>query len=274
MSEAVCVYDSARRAPPMLEELAEAVRYRDLVRQLVRRDLVARYKRSALGVAWTMLHPLGMMVVLTVAFASVFHTTRAYPVYVLVGLVAWNFFAQTTTVAMRSVAWGGVLLHRIYLPRTVFAISAAGTGLVNLVLSLVPLGAVMLATRTPLPPTVLLLPLAIVLLALFTLGVGLLLSTLAVYFPDVAEMYQVALLGWMYLTPVIYPEQVIPAGYRWWLLNLNPMFHLVQFFRLSLYDGRWPSPAHVAVVAAVALAALGAGWTVFTHEADEFAYRI
>jgi ABC-2 type transport system permease protein len=274
MSEAAYTYDSARRAPPMLEELAEAVRYRDLVRQLVRRDLVARYKRSVLGMAWTMLNPLGMMVVLTVAFASVFHATRAYPVYVLVGLVAWNFFAQTTTVAMRSVAWGGVLLHRIYLPRTVFAISAAGTGLVNLVLSLVPLGAVMLATRTPLPPTVLLLPLAIALLALFTLGIGLLLSTLAVYFPDMAEMYQVALLGWMYLTPVIYPEQAIPAGYRWWLLNLNPMFHLVQFFRLSLYDGRWPSPAHVAVVAAVALAALAAGWTVFTHKADEFAYRI
>lgn len=274
MREPAYTYDSARRAPAMLEELAEVLRYRDLVRQLVRRDLVARYKRSVLGMAWTMLNPLGMMVVLTIAFSSLFHATRAYPVYVLVGLIAWNFFAQTTTVAMRSVAWGGVLLHRIYLPRTVFAISAAGTGLANLVLSLVPLAAVMLVTGTPLAPTTLLLPLAIALLTLFTLGIGLLLSTLAVYFPDVAEMYQIALLGWMYLTPIFYPEQIIPASYRWWLLNVNPMFHLVQFFRLSLYDGHWPSPGHLAVVAAVAVAALALGWIVFTKKADEFAYRI
>ncbi len=274
VDEAVETYDSARRAPRAVEELVEVVRYRDLVRQLVRRDLLARYKRSVLGMAWTMLNPLGMMVVLTVAFSQLFHATRAYPVYVLIGLIAWNFFAQTTTVAMRSVAWGGVLMHRINLPRTVFAISAVGTGLVNLVLSLVPLAAVMLVTGTPLTPTALLMPVAIALLALFTLGIGLLLSTVAVYFPDVAEMYQIVLLGWMYLTPVIYPEQIIPAGYRWWLLNVNPMYHLVQFFRLSLYDGHWPSPIHLAVMAAAAVGVLIVGWVVFTQKADEFAYRI
>ncbi len=274
MGDSVSTYDSARRAPPMVEELVEAVRYRDLIRQLVRRDVLTRYKRSVLGVAWTMLSALGIMAVLALAFSSLFRTTRAYPAYVLSGLIAWNFFAQTTTHAMSSILWGGALLHRIYLPRTTFVIAAVGTGLVNLALSLVPLGVIMLATGTPLHPTILFVPLAMLLLGLFALGFGLLVSALAVYFPDVAQMYQIVLLGWMYLTPVIYPEGIIPPQYRWWLLNLNPMYHLVSLFRMPLYGGVWPSPLHVAVTAAAALVFLGVGWIVFTRKADEFAYRI
>ena len=273
MSQAAYTYDSARRPPPMVEELVEVVRYRDLIRQFVRRDILARYKRSVLGIAWTMLSPLGIMAVLTLAFSSVFHNTPAYPAYVLSGLVVWNFFAQTTTHAMSSVIWGGGLLHRIYVPRTSFVISAVGTGVVNLVLSLVPLIAVMLATGVHLHATIVFLPIAILFVAVFALGVGLLVSTLAVYFPDVAEMYQIVLLGWMYLTPIIYPEGIISERYRWWLLNLNPMYHLVGFFRVPLYGGVWPSAIHVAVTAAAVLAVLGAGWAVFTRKADEFAYR-
>ena len=274
MGGAVYTYDSARRAPPMVEELVEAVRYRDLIRQLVRRDILTRYKRSVLGVAWTMLNALGIMVVLTLAFSSLFGEIRAYPAYVLTGLIAWNFFAQTTTAAMSSIVWGGALLHRIYLPRTVFAISSVGTGVVNLVLSLIPLAAVMIATGVALRPTLLFLPVAILLLALFALGIGLLVSALAVYFPDVAEMYQIVLLGWMYLTPVIYPREIIPPHYRWWLLNLNPMYHLVTLFRLPLYGGTWPGLSHLAVSAIAAFAVLVVGWFVFARKADEFAYRI
>ncbi|MBI3998904.1 MAG: ABC transporter permease, partial [Armatimonadetes bacterium] len=215
MSQAAYVYDSGRRASPMIEELVEAARYRDLIRQLVRRDVLTRYKRSVVGVAWTMLSPLGMMVVLTVAFSSLFQTTRAFPVYLLTGLISWNFFSQTTTAAMMGLVWGGALIHRIYIPRTVFAISAVGAGLVNLVMALVPLAAVMVAIGVPIGPAALFLPVSILLLAMFALGVGLLVSTLAVYFPDVAEMYQVGLLAWMYLTPIIYPEEIIPEAYRW-----------------------------------------------------------
>jgi ABC-2 type transport system permease protein len=221
-----------------------------------------------------MLNALGIMVVLTLAFSSLFRQTRAYPAYVLTGLIAWNFFVQTTTVAMTSIVWGGALLHRIYLPRTVFAISSVGTGVVNLALSLIPLVAVMVATGVALRPTLLSVPLAILLLALFALGIGLMVSALAVYFPDVTAMYQIVLLGWMYLTPVIYPEEIIPSHYRWWLLNLNPMYHLVTLFRLPLYNGTWPSLLHLAVAAASALGALAVGWAVFTRKADEFAYRI
>ncbi|MBI3997413.1 MAG: ABC transporter permease, partial [Armatimonadetes bacterium] len=105
-------------------------------------------------------------------------------------------------------------------------------------------------------------------------GVGLLVSTLAVYFPDVAEMYQVGLLAWMYLTPIIYPEEIIPEAYRWWLMTANPMYHLVRLFRLPLYSGAWPGWADLGAAAAVGILALALGWTVFTRKADEFAYRV
>lgn len=268
------VYDSAQRPPAMVEELIEIWRYRDLVVQLVRRDIVARYKRSVLGVAWTMLNPLGTTIVMTIVFSQVFGRTRAYPAYVLSGLVAWHFFAQTTSGAMHQLVWGGTLIHRIYVPKTSFAISAVGTGLVNLLLSLIPLIFVMLVAGVPLRPTILFLPVSLLLLTAFALGVGLLLSTVAAYFADVAEMYSIALMAWMYLTPIIYPEEVIPASFRWWLFNLNPMYHLVQLLRLPLYFGQWPSAARLASAAAVALTTLAIGWIVFTRKADEFAYRI
>lgn len=274
MSEAVPVYDSSSRIVPALEELRQVFRYRDLIFQLVRRDVLTRYKRSFLGVAWTMLNPLGTMVVLVVAFSHVFGNTPGYAAYVLSGLIVWNFFSQTTTAAMYNIVWGSSLIHRIYVPRTVFAISSVGTGLVNLILSLVPMVVVMFIVRVPLRLTALYLPISILMLAAFALGVGLLLSTLAVYFPDVAEMYQIVQLAWMYLTPIMYPETILPGAYRWWLFNLNPMYHLVKLFRLPLYDGIVPSLTRFGSALLVSVAALLIGWVVFSRKADEFAYRV
>ena len=273
-SAPAAVYDSATAPPPILDELLQAVQYRDLIKQLVRRDIVARYKRSVLGVAWTMLNPLGMMVVMLIAFSAIFGSDRSYAAYLLTGIIAWNFFSQTTVTAMHQLAWGGALLTRIYLPRATFAFSSVGTGLVNFLLAMVPLALVMAVTRTQLHATILLLPLAIVLLALFTLGIGLLLSMLAVYFPDVAEMYQIAVLGWMYLTPIFYPERIVPEAYRWWLFNLNPMYHFITLFRMTLISGAWPSAAHLAVTAGIAVAVVTVCWALFTARANEFSYRI
>jgi len=268
------VYDSARRPLALVEEFLQVLQYRDLIVQLVRRDVVMRYKRSVLGVAWTMLSPLGTMLILTIVFSQVFGTTRGYAAYLLTGLIAWSFFAQTTAMAMRQLVWGGALIQRIYLPKTMFAISAIGTGLVNLLLSLVPLALVMVVIGVPFRFSAVFLPVSILLLAAFALGVGLLISTIAVYFPDVAEMYDIIIMAWMYLTPIIYPEEIIPESFRWWLFNLNPMYHLVKLFRLPVYDGIWPSPERLVVAAVVALITLAIGWVVFTRKADEFAYRV
>jgi len=266
-------YDSSIHKIPALEEIREIRRYKYLIFQLTRRDILARYKRSFLGVAWTMLNPLGMMIVLSIVFSQLFSSVESYPAYILSGLVAWNFFAQSTNAAMSGLVWGGSLIQRIYIPRTAFGVSAVGTALVNLLLSLVPLLLVMLVMQTTIHLAILFLPISIILLACFSLGVGLILSTMAVYFPDVAEMYQIILLAWFYLTPIIYPEEILPPNLLW-IFKLNPMYYLVNLFRLPLMDGRIPTLVEILPAAFCGIGALLLGWIFFTSKSDEFAYRI
>jgi ABC-2 type transport system permease protein len=271
----ISVYDSARRRSAALEELVELFKYRNLVSQLVRRDILTRYKRSVLGVAWTMLNPLGTMLVMTIVFSRVFgNHERGYPAYVLSGFMAWNFFSQTTNAAIINLVWGGGLLNRIYIPRTAFAVSAVGTGLVNMGLSLVPLIFVTIAIGVPIKLPVLLLPIPILLMAMFALGLGLLISTIAIYFADVAEMYQVILTAWMYLSPVIWTDTFIPAKYLVWIARLNPMYGLIKMFRAAIYEGRVPTGNEFLITAGYAIVTLLVGWFVFARKADEFAYRV
>ncbi|HSR29114.1 MAG TPA: ABC transporter permease [Anaerolineae bacterium] len=266
------VFDSLKRGPVALEELRGIIQYRDLIFQLVRRDLVSRYKRSNLGIAWTMLNPLGTMIVLTLVFSQLFHAIQGYAAYVLCGLIAWNFFSQTTSASMTQMVWGSSLLQRIYLPRTTFVVAAIGTGLVNLMLSFVPLFLIMFVLGLPLRWSMLFLPVPILLLAAFSLGVGLLFSAWAIYYPDVSEMYTMALTAWMYLTPIIYPQEMIPETYRFWFFHLNPMYYMVQMFRRPIYEGVLPTGAVVAAGAAVSLLTLMVGWIVFSRRSDRFTY--
>jgi len=267
-------YDSADRRSPAVRELIELLRYRDLLRLMVGNIVKTRYKRSALGVVWTLLNPLLNMAVLTIAFSSLFRASlERYPVYILAGLICWNLFAQTTISAMNTLVWGGSLLKRIYIPRTIFAVAAIGNGLVNLGLALIPLVVIMVVAGHPLYLTWWFLPLAVLLLAMFSLGVALFMSTLAVFFTDVVDMYQVALQAWFFLTPVMYPIGILPSQYAW-LMNLNPVYNLMELFRAPIYLGTIPGPNTILAATASAVVALVVGWWVFTRKADEFAYRI
>ncbi len=268
------IYDSAKRGNVALEELRGIFQYRDLIFQLIRRDIVARYKRSVLGIAWTMLQPLGMMVILSLVFSTLFHSIKGYPAYILSGLIAWTFFSQTTSAMISQIVWGGALLKQIYLPRTSFSVSAVGTGLVNLAFSFVPLVFMMLLFGLPLHWSILFIPVSMLLLAAFALGVGLIISTMAIYFPDVSEMYTVLLLAWMYLTPIIYPENIIPEAYRFWLFNLNPMYHLVKVFRMPLFEGTLPDTFTLITAATISILTLLIGWFFYSNKADEFAYHL
>jgi ABC-type polysaccharide/polyol phosphate export permease len=269
------VYDSARRIHPALEELREIINYRDLIVQLVRRDVLTRYKRSVLGIAWTLLNPLGMMLVLTLAFSQIlrFNTVYGYAAFVLSGLIAWNFFGQSTTAAMVNLVWGGGLLSRIYIPRASFALAAIGTAMVNILLALIPLLAVNLITGVPITPAFLFVPVPLLLLACFSLGLGLLLSTSAVYFPDIAEMYQIILSAWFYLTPIIYPVQALPEPLQYWI-RFNPMYQLLELFRLAVYYGRFPTWEQLWPSLLIASVTLVLGWVIFSRKSNEFGYRI
>lgn len=268
------VYDSTIRPQPFLEELQAIIRYRDLIGQLVARSVKVRYKRSFLGVAWTMVNPLLTMGVLTLVFANIFRFPgQDYALHVLSGLLIWNFFAQSTTAAMNDLIWSGGLLGRIFVPKAVFAVSALGTGLINLVLALGAYVIIALVLGAKLPATTLLLPLPIFFAGLFTLGVALAVSTAAIYFPDTVPMYEVLLTAWMYLTPVIYPVEVLPDELRA-VLRVNPLYPLVTSFRDMLIEGRFPDAGTLLSALLVSLGMLLLGWWIFTRKAREYAYRI
>ena len=267
-------YDSLHIRSPLVGELIELIRYRDLLQLMVSNLTKIRYKRSKLGIIWSLLNPLLNMVVMSLAFSSFFRTSlERYPVYVLSGLIFWQFFLQTTTYGMNALVWGGRLMKRIYLPRTIFTVAAIGNGLINLLISLVPLVLIMLILGHPLYPSWWMAPLAILLLAMFSLGVALFLSTLAVFFADVVEMYQVLLQALFFLTPIMYPKDILPAEYVWFM-NLNPMYNLIELFRAPVYLGMIPGPHTILAAVAVAIVSLLVGWAVFTRKVDEFAYRI
>jgi ABC-type polysaccharide/polyol phosphate export permease len=221
-----------------------------------------------------MLNPLMMMTVMTLVFSNIFRMElEHYAVYILSALVFWNFFAQTTSSAMNELVWGGSLLTRIYVPRSIFAFTALGTGLVNIFLSLVPLLLIMLVTGAPLRLSLFFLPFSILIIAMFSLGMGLFLSALGVYFVDVLEMYQIVLTAWMYLTPIIYPLDIIPVNYQW-AFRLNPLYYLLEVFRQPIYAGKLPDLHILTVACVLSFLMLLSGWWFFTRKADEFAYRV
>jgi ABC-type polysaccharide/polyol phosphate export permease len=273
-SDLVYSYDAAKRRPAAIEELRELIRYRNLVVLMVRRDVVTRYKRSILGVAWTMLNPLGIMLVTSIVFETLWKQGPGFPVYVLSGLTMWTFFSLSSSDAMTNLISGVVLRQRVYMPSTIFALTAVGNGLVNMVLSFIPLFVVMLFTQVPLTWALFFLPVPMLIAACFTLGVGLLLSTLAVYFRDITAMYSIILTAWMYLNPIVYPVTMLSDQLRFWDSLLNPLWTIIDLFRTPVLYGTIPPFTEIWPVALISIVILFVGWIIFTRKADEFAYRI
>jgi ABC-type polysaccharide/polyol phosphate export permease len=270
---ALSVYDSAHREPRAVEELKALWRYRGLVVELVIRDIKIRYKRSVLGVFWTMLAPLLNMLALTLVFSALLkQQIQNYPVYFMTGSLFWTFFAQSTSNAASQTVESNEMAKRIYIPRSVFVVSAIGVGLVNLALSIVPLLIILVLTGFPLHSTWYFLPVSIAMETLFAAGVGFILFTLASRFTDVREMYLVLVQTWFFLTPIVYHPSIVPPKYRI-ALWANPMYFLLQTFRKPIYDGVIPAWRLTLTSGGLAVLVLVTGWIYFCNRSDKFAYQ-
>ena len=270
--DVVSVYDSAAPRSRAIEEARALWAYRGLVHELVVRDIKVRYKRSVLGIAWTMLAPLLNMVALTLVFSTILkQQITNYPVFFMTGAIFWAFFSQTTSTAASQTQDSNEIAKRIYIPKSVFVASAVGVGLVNLALSIVPLMGILMVTRFPIHPTWAFLPVAVVIEAFFAAGVGLWLFTFASRFSDVREMYMVIVQTWFFLTPIVYHPAIVPAKFRF-ALWLNPLYYLVQVFRKPIYDGVLPSAALLGASVAIALVTFLSGWVYFSNRAERFAF--
>jgi ABC-2 type transport system permease protein len=268
------VYDSASYRVSAISELKELGKYRYLLGQLIRRDILTRYKRSVLGILWTMLNPLGTMIILSVVFSRLFEMRGVYPAYIITNLMAWNFFSQTTQFSLSSTLWGSDLLKQIYLPRTSFIIATIGTGVVNILLTLIPMLLIFLVTKVPVTYAIVAFPIALIILSAFNLGVSLLISTLGVFFPDISQFYPVVLTAWMYLTPIIYPESLLYDVFHGLLLTLNPLYHEIKLFQRILFQGVFPTLTEWLIAAGISLVVLVLGWVIFTNKSKTFGYYV
>jgi ABC-type polysaccharide/polyol phosphate export permease len=268
------IFDSTKRRHPAIEEFIELFHYKDLLFQLTKRNIITRYKRSILGVAWTMLNPLGTMAVMSIVFSQVFNRVESYPIYLLSALVGWQFFNQTTSGCMNSMLWGSDLFKRSYLPKATFVVSSVLSGMVNYCFSLVPLALIMFITKVPFRISLAALPLTLLLLGIFTLGIGLLLSSVVTTFPDISEMYHVILTAWMYLTPIMVPEDTLQKVFNGLILKLNPLYHVLRLMRIVIYDGIFPTSHQWLVAIIISFLTLIVGWYIFTKRADSYGYKI
>jgi len=254
--------------------LRRTFQYRDLVMTLVARELKVRYKRSAIGFLWTMLQPLLTMLVLQIVFSSIFRfALQNYSVYVLAGLLFWNFFSQSIVSSMNSLRGNATLLKKLPVPQAVFPIATVAAGVVNLVLALIPLLLLLVITGHPLSPALLFLPVSISIAAIFTLGAGLLLSPLAVFFYDVVEIVAVIITMAMYATPIFYPMAILPEKYRWFV-RFNPIRSILEVFRDPIFYGKIPPVSHLSVATSVALVAFVLGYWSFRRSADRIPFYV
>lgn len=245
-------------------------RYRFLIRQLVSRDFKTKYKRSVLGIFWSFLNPLLTMMVQYIVFSNLFRfDIPYYPVYLLCGIVIFNYFSEACSMALASIVGNGSLITKVYVPKYIYPLTRILSSLINLLISLVPLLIVILFSGLVPTKAYLLFPYVLVCLALFCLGLGMLLAAAMVFFRDIQFLWGVLSMIWMYLTPIFYPESILPDNVAW-ILNINPLNYFVSFARTCLIDGISPEPIVYVQCMLFSIVMLAIGAFVFKKSQDKF----
>lgn len=251
-------------------------KYQFLLSQLVSRDFKVKYKRSILGVLWSLLYPLLTMVVMAIVFSNVFKfstTGVSYLAYLMTGLVMFNYFSEATNLSMSSVVANFSLLNKIYIPKYIFPLEKCLFVGINFLLTLIPLYGVIIFTGTGLNLYHLFLPFVFVCLFMFTLGVSLILSTIAVFLRDMFYIYGIIIMIWTYLTPIMYDIAIISPGLQP-LLKLNPLYHYINFARRIVLYHEMPSAFTWGVCLGSSVVVLCLGLIVFKKNQDKFIYYV
>ncbi len=249
-------------------------KFLSLIGELVKRDLRLKYRRSILGYLWSLLNPLLMMTVMVIVFSYMFRfAIENYALYLICGQTMFNFFNESTNMSMYGIIHNGALLKKIYVPKYVFPISRVISCFVTMSLSLVAILIVMLVTHVRFHCTILLFWVPLLFLLVFSCGVGLVLSSLAVRFRDIIHLYGVLTMAWMYATPVFYPIEAVPESVAR-LIRWNPLYVFITLFRQLVLYGAVPEVRLWVTGAGMALLMLGLGACVFGKMQKSFIYYI
>lgn len=260
-------------------------KYEFLMEQLISRDFKIKYKRSVLGVFWSFLNPLLMMTVQYVVFSKLLGVRDAgvqhYAIYLLCGIVIFNGFNDCCNQAMRAIISNASLITKVYVPKYIYPVTKVLSASINMVLSMVPLLLVTifygLFNGLYIRWSILLLPLALIFVISFAVGMGFLLSSLMVFFHDVEFLWGVISTMWMYATPIIYSTSMLERSGAGWLakvMQFNPLYHYVTFVRTIIIDGCSPAISEYFICAICSLVMIIIGGTVFKKTQDQFVLYI
>ena len=254
-----------------------------LMTQIIARDFKRKYKRSVLGVVWSLLYPVMMMAVMTVVFSHMFRFGTEgtnYLVYLMTGIILWNYFSEATMGAMTSVVDNFSLINKVYIPKYVFPLSKCLFVGINFLLTLIPWFGVIVLTKFGLgtyPASIniyyLLLPIIFALFFLFTVGIGLVLSCVSVFLRDVFYIFGIVLTIWNYYTPVFYSLSILPEKLQD-IFKFNPIYQYINTVRDIVLYGKCPSLMTLGILTLLGISSLGIGAIIFKKNQDKFIYYI
>lgn len=256
------------------QDRAELVRFFPVIQNMVIQELRVRYQRSVLGFFWTLLHPILMMSILAMVFSQLFKTAvKDYAIFLFAGMVPWNFLAASLNDCAFCIIQNEGLIRKIYLPKLVFPLAKVLTNLTTFLLSLGALFIMLKPLGAPISWSLLFLPVAIALFALFALGLGMIVAVANTFFRDCGHLVSVFLQAWYFATPIVYEMSMMPEEVRW-RFSLNPAFPFIRMFQVILRDGQFPQLTTVLVAAGIAAASLGIGYAAFKSHEDKLVFRL
>ena len=250
-------------------------KYLPLLQNLTMRDLKVKYRRSVLGIAWSILNPLLTMLVLTQVFGRLMKIqVENFPVYYILGATIFNFFSEATQNSLSSVLSAGALIKKVYIPKYIFPLEKCMFAFVNQLFSMIAVLIVMIFQRTAFHWTMILFFIPMIYVFVFAVGMSLILSSLTVYFRDIMHLYGVLITIWMYLTPLIYPIELIEGSWIMHIVRCNPLYYYMQYFRDVMMYGIVPGWEWNLICLAFSVGVLAIGVLIFKRLQDRFILHI
>lgn len=257
-----------------MEELKELYNYREMLSNLVKKDLRTRYKGSVLGFLWTFINPLFQLIVYTVVFSVILKSDiPKYYIHLFVALVPWLFFASALTSSASSIIGSKDLIKKIYFPRLIIPMSVVNGAFMNMIFSMVVVFAALIFSGIGISKYILFLPILMILEYLLALGLAFIVSALNVYFRDLEHILGIITMAWMYATPILYsidmvPKQLLP------IFNLNPMTPIIAAFRSILYYKTMPDLSHMGMIFVWSIGFIVIGYLIFQKLQKNFAEEL